>query len=252
MTQAFRTLFRRELGAYFLSPAGYLVIAIVLLLLGISFWGILKDLNVAELTDAPITEQFFVSYYFWMILLLTTPIITMRLFAQERTAGTFETLLTAPVRDLEIVLAKFSAALLFYLITWLPLSLHLWTVRRYSNDPTVLTWGSLLTTFLGVGLVGSAFVALGCLASALTRSQAVAAMLSYGFGVGLFLLGMRAVTGTSTGSFGSQFFEYLSLTDHLERFARGIVDTRPIVFYTSLTIFVLFLTHQAIRSQRWR
>ena len=252
MTLAFRTLVRRELGGYFLSSTGYLVMATVLVLLGMSFWGILEDLNVEELTDAPITEQFFVSYYFWMILLLTTPIITMRLFAQEKSMGTYETLLTAPVRDLEVVLAKFTAALLFYLVTWLPLAIHLGIVRRYSNDPAVLSVATLLTTLLGVSLVGSVFLALGCLASALTRSQPVAAMLSYGFCVGLFLLGLRNVYGSSSSGFGTRLFEYVSLTDHLERFARGIVDTRPVVFYLSLTAFVLFLTHQAVRSQRWR
>ena len=252
MTLAFRTLVRRELGGYFLSSTGYLVIATVLILLGLSFWGLLENLNVDELTDAPITEKFFVSYYYWMILLLTTPIITMRLFAHEKSTGTYETLLTAPVRDLEVVLAKFSAALLFYLATWLPLAIHLCIVRRYSNDPTVLSVRTLLTTYLGVSLVGSVFLAFGCLASALTRSQAVAAMLSYGFSVGLFLLGMQAVTAAPSSGFGMQFLDYVSMTDHLERFARGIIDTRPLVFYSSLTVFVLFLTHQAVRSQRWR
>lgn len=252
MTQAFRTLVRRELGGYFLSSTGYMVIATVLVLLGMSFWGILEDLNVDELTDAPITEQFFVSYYYWMILLLTTPIITMRLFAQERSTGTYETLLTAPVRDLEVVLAKFTASLIFYLVTWLPLAIHLAIVRRYSNDPSVLSVATLLTTYLGIALVGSVFLALGCLASSLTRSQAVAAILSYGFNIGLFLLGMRAVTRSPSDGFGARLFEYISLTDHLERFARGIVDTRPLVFYLTFTVFILFLTHQAVRSQRWR
>ena len=250
--QAFRTLVRRELSGYLLSSTGYLVIATVLFLLGMSFWDILEKLNVEELTDAPITEQFFITSYYWMILLLTTPIITMRVFALEKSSGTYETLLTAPVRDLEVVLAKFSAALLFYLITWLPLAIHLWVVRRYSNDPSVLNLPSLLTTFLGVGLVGSVFVSLGCLASALSRSQAVAAMLSYGFSIGLFLLGMRAVASSSSNSAATRFFEYVSMTEHLEAFARGIVDTRPLVFYASVTIFVLFLTHQTVRSQRWR
>src|ERR1041385_6407216 len=114
------TLVRRELGSYFMSFTGYIVIAVVLLLLGVSFVDITAKLS-EQPTDAPITEVFYMTLYFWLILLLTTPVITMRSFASEKFSGTYETLMTAPVRDLQVVLAKFTGALIFYLLAWLPL-----------------------------------------------------------------------------------------------------------------------------------
>src|SRR5687767_1637887 len=108
--QPFLTLTRRELASFFLSFAGYIIIASVLTLVGLSFWSMLEALR-GETTPAPLTELFFNTYYFWMILLLSFPVITMRLFALEKYSGTFETLMTAPVNDLEVVLAKFFAAI---------------------------------------------------------------------------------------------------------------------------------------------
>src|ERR1044071_2338959 len=110
------TLLRRELGSYFMSLTGYVVIASVLLLVGVSLVDVLAKLN-ANPTELPLTEFFYITLYFWMVLLLTAPVITMRSFALEKFSGTYETLMTAPVSDLQVVLAKFSGALVFFLIT---------------------------------------------------------------------------------------------------------------------------------------
>src|SRR5262250_1547103 len=118
--QPYLTLTRRELGAYFLSLTGYIIIAAVTFLLGLSFVVLLVKLE-QEPTPIPVTELFYVTQFFWLILLLAAPVITMRLFAQEKFSGTFETLMTAPVTDLQVVLAKFSAGLVFYTLMWLPL-----------------------------------------------------------------------------------------------------------------------------------
>ncbi|MBM3836824.1 MAG: hypothetical protein FJ398_02475 [Verrucomicrobia bacterium] len=249
--QVYLTLVRRELGGFFGSLTGYILMATVLLLLGLSFADMLAKLNV-EPTDAPVTEQFFVTVYFWLILLLTTPIMTMRTFAQEKFSGTYETLMTAPVADLPVVLAKFSGALLFYAITWLPLLIYLMLVRRYSNDPTLLQPGGLLATFLGILLVGALYLSLGCFASALTRNQIVAAMISYALGLGLFLLSLRSLMAAPGPGWTTKVFEYISMTEHLETFAAGLVDTRSVIYYTSLTAFFLFLTLRAVESRRWR
>jgi ABC-2 type transport system permease protein len=244
-------LVRRELGGFFSSLTGYVLMATVLLLLGLSFVDMLAKLNV-EPTDAPVTEQFFVTVYFWLILLLTTPVMTMRAFAQEKFSGTYETLMTAPVTDLPVVLAKFTGALLFYAITWLPLLFYLMLVRRYSNDPTLLQPGGLLATFLGILLVGALYLSLGCFASALTRNQIVAAMISYALGLGLFLLSLRSLMAAPGPGWPAKVFEYISMTEHLENFAAGLVDTRSVIYYTSLTVFFLFLTLRAVESRRWR
>jgi ABC-2 type transport system permease protein len=135
--QAYWTLVRRELGGYFSSLTGYVIIASVLLLLGFSFSDMLVKLNAMPM-HMPLTELFYSTLYFWLILLLTAPVITMRAFAFERFSGTYETLMTAPVSDWEVVLAKFSGTLLFYLITWLPLLGCIAVVRYYTGEPTLL------------------------------------------------------------------------------------------------------------------
>src|ERR1041384_7332234 len=117
--RAYWTLTRRDLAGYFLSLTGYVVIAATTFLVGLSFVDLIKQLQ-QEPTPMPVTELFYVTWFFWLILLLTTPVITMRLFALEKFSGTFETLMTTPVSDRQVVLAKFTAALVFYMVMWLP------------------------------------------------------------------------------------------------------------------------------------
>src|SRR5512137_2059552 len=118
--QVFWALVRRELGTQFYSWAGYVIIAGVLFLMGFSFASLLVQLN-GEPVDAPVTEVFYSTYYFWLILLTATPVITMRSLALEKYSGTFETLMTTPVGDWQVVLAKYTGAMLFYIIMWVPL-----------------------------------------------------------------------------------------------------------------------------------
>lgn len=249
--QAYWTLVRRELGTHFISWTGYVVISVVLLLLGISFVSLLVALN-QEATDRPVTELFYGSYYFWLILLLVTPAITMRSFAQEKSSGTFETLMTAPVNDLQVVLAKFTAAMLFYVILWLPLLGCLLVVRHFGNDPTAFDVGAVLSTFLGIFLLGGMYMALGCFASAITRSQVIAAMITFAVGVSLFLLSFLAMTFSTQPGLKAQLFNQVALIEQMQDFARGTVDTRPIVFYLSFTALFLFFTLKVVESRRWK
>ena len=249
--QVYLTLVRRELGGYFSSLTGYIIVTAVLLLLGLSFTDMLVKLN-DQPTDAPITEEFFITLYFWIILLLTAPIMTMRSFASEKFAGTYETLMTSPVGDVQVVMAKFTGALSFFAVTWLPLLVYLLIVRRYSNDPAILDWRVLMNTFFGILLIGSLFLSLGCLASAVTSSQIVAATISYGLGLGLFLLSLRALIAAPPTGWTVKVFNYISMTEHLRDFARGVMDTRHLVYYLSLTAFFLFLTVKVVESRRWK
>lgn len=249
--QVYWTLLRRELGSYFGSVTGYILVSAVLVLLGLSFVEMLTKLNV-EATEAPLTELFFVTFYFWIILLLTAPVMTMRSFASEKFSGTYETLMTSPVSDWAVVLGKFSGALLFYLLTWLPLLAYLLVVRRYSNASQGLEPAVLASTFLGLFLIGALYMALGCFASALTQSQTIAAMVGYALGLTLFLLSLRSLMAPPDAGWESQLFGYISMTEHMEDFARGIIDTRYLVFYSSLTLFFVFLTVKVLESRRWR
>ena len=249
--QAYLTLTRRELAAYFISLTGYVVIAGTLFLTGLSFAVLVSKLQEVS-TPMPVTELFFATPFFWLIVLLATPVITMRLFAHEKFSGTFETLMTAPVSDRQVVLAKFTAAWVFYLLMWLPLLGIIFLLRHFTNDPSALDTGAVGGAFLGIALQGGAFMAGGLFASALTRSQIVAAMICLAGGTSLFLLSFLGDHVNTDGGWVAQVFNYLNLFDYMADFARGVVDTRPVVFYLSLTLLFLFLTLRVVESRRWR
>jgi ABC-2 type transport system permease protein len=250
--QAYLTLTRRELGAYFVSITGYVIIALVTLLLGRSFVDLIETLG-SESTPMPLTEIFYQTFYFWIILLAVTPVITMRLFALEKFSGTFETLMTTPVTDLQVVLAKFTAAQIFYMITWLPLLACLFILRHFGSGSAGMDAGSLGGAFIGIFMLGCLFMSLGCLASALTRSQVVAAMVTLAGSIGLFALSFvphDLPAGSQTWQ--TKILARFTLIDQMHDFSRGVVDTRPVVLYASLTLLFLFLTLRVVESRRWK
>jgi ABC-2 type transport system permease protein len=249
--QAFFTLTRRELAGYFLSLTGYIILATALFLIGFSFVVLMVSLQ-QEPTLMPITEVFYNTQFFWLILLLATPVISMRLFALEKFSGTFETLMTAPVSDLQVVLAKFIAAIIFYLIMWLPLLACLVVVRHYTNDTSPFDFGIVGSTLLGILLLGALFISLGSCASALTRSQVTAAMISMAFGGSLFLLGVLAHQVPVQANWQAQVLGYLNFFEQMHNFSRGVVDTRPVILFVSFTLFFLFLTLRIVESRRWK
>jgi ABC-2 type transport system permease protein len=250
--RTFLTLLRRELGGFFLSPTGYVIIAAVTLILGLTFDVLITNLLGAEPQDMPITELFYASYMFWLIVLLISPVITMRLFAHEKYAGTFETLMTTPVNDVQVVASKFTASIIFYMVTWLPMLACLFVVRHFTNQHAALDAGMIGGMYLGIFLVGCLFLALGCFASSLTRSQMAAAMVSFVLGVGLFLISFLAQANITPTEWTGQALSYFNLFDQMHNFSRGMVDTKAVIFYISLTFLFLFLTLRVVESRRWK
>ena len=249
--QSFLTLTRRELATFFVSITGYVLIAAATFLIGLSFVVLLRNLG-SEPSLVPATELFYHTPFFWLLLLLAVPVITMRLFALEKYSGTFETLMTTPVNDLQVVLAKFIAALIFYVVMWLPMLGCLFIVHYYSNQPGVLDLGAVGATYLGIFLLGCLFLSLGCFASAITRSQMVAAMVSFAMGMTLFTVAFLAGKVDAPAGWQAQALGCFALFEQMNDFARGVVDTRPVIVYVSLTGFFLFLTLRAVESRRWR
>ncbi len=249
--RAYRALVRRELGAYFLSWTGYVVIAGVLLLLGASFAYLLTVLN-EEATDRPLTEVFYSTYLFWWILVLGAPVIAMRAFAQEKASGTFETLMTTPVSDAQVVLAKFTGAFLFYMLTWLPLLPCLLVVHHYSGEQALLDAATIGATFLGIFMIGCVYVAIGCFASSLTRSHLVAVMIGIAAGFSFFLLSYGSTVYAYQAGWKSKYFYHFSMIEHMNDFAAGVIDSRPLVLCLSLTCRFLLLTLKVVESRRWK
>ncbi|HUD84773.1 MAG TPA: ABC transporter permease [Candidatus Saccharimonadales bacterium] len=248
--QAYLTLTRRELGSFFYSWIGYVVIAGAVFLTGLSFVILLRQLQ-GEPTALPITEVF-LSLCYWLIVLFSAPIITMRLFALEKYSGTFETLMTAPVGDVAVVLAKFTAAIIFYMIMWLPLLACILVLRYFSRGSNLLDPGTLASTFLGIFLVGILYMAIGCFASSLTRSQIVAAMVSFAIGLAFFLASYLSDRFALQQTWQMEALNSICIVEQMKEFARGVVDTRYIVFYVTSSGFFLFLAYRVIESRRWK
>jgi ABC-2 type transport system permease protein len=249
--RVFCTLLRRELASLFLSITGYVIIAAASLIIGLDFVVLMFTLGTTS-SPMPVTELFYGTVVYWLIVLLIIPVITMRLFALEKFTGTFETLMTTPVSDMQVVAAKFTAAVVFYLIIWLPLLADLFVVQHFANQHSNLDVGTVGGMYLGIFLVGCLFLSLGCFASSLTRSQMAAAIVSFVLGVILFLLAFLAQMIEKPTGWQSQVLSYFDLFGQVHNFARGIVDTRAVIFYLSFTFFFLFLTLRVIESRRWK
>jgi ABC-2 type transport system permease protein len=248
--QAYLTLTRRELGHFFMSFMGYTVIAAAVFLIGLSFVSLTTKLQ-GEATVMPVTEIFFGSY-FWLILLFSVPIITMRLFAIEKASGTFESLMTTPVSDLQVVMAKFTAGLLFYMVVWTPLLVCIVLLRYFTHEPILFDAANVGSTYLGIALLGMLYIALGCFASSLTKNQIVAAMIAFAIGFSLFALSYLADQVAMKSDWTNETFKAMSIYAQMVDFSRGVVDSRYVVFYVSASAFFLFLTHRVVESRRWK
>ena len=176
----------------------------------------------------------------------------MRSFAMERASGTYESLMTAPVGDWEVVLSKFTGALVFYAILWIPLLVCSLVVRLYVGESAVLGPGPMFTSALGILLIGSLYMSMGCFASALTRNQAVAAVSSFAMGAALFFTGFFSYFTGDRSDWISQLARHVSLANHMESFSRGVIDLEATVFFISLTALFLYFTHKVVESRRWK
>ena len=180
-----------------------------------------------------------------VVCLFLVPMITMRLFAEEKKTGTIELLMTSPLTDLQIILGKFLAALLLYAVLLAITFLYFMLLFHYGNPD----WKPLLSGYLGLFLLGGCFMSLGILLSTLTKNQLVAGMLT--FGLFLMLWVIDWISDYSMGPAG-QVASYLALTTHLENFAKGVLDLRDTVYYLSVIGLGLFLTARSLESVRWR
>lgn len=244
------TLWRRELSAYFLSPMAYCVLVMFLILMGLSFSMLVTILAQGASSAGVMRVLLGESLFFWLALLLIVPVSTMRLFAEERRSGTIETLMTAPVDDVQVVLAKYLGALSFFVLLWIPTGLYAVLLARLSPHNAPMDWGSVLTAYLGVGCVGACYLSIGLFASAISRNQAVAAMICFSVLAALFFAGFMPYYARIP--WVQEFGRYTSSVIHMMEFSRGVVDTRPIVFYVTMTVWMLFATVKVVESRKWR
>jgi ABC-2 type transport system permease protein len=247
----FFTLLVRELCSYFYSPIAYIVLVFFLLVSGVDFYFQIGYMNQRPVQYS-VQEAFFNSIFFWFAFVLIFPLITMRLFSEEFKLGTIEPLMTAPVRDWQVVLSKFFGALIFYVILWLPTLLYFAIFEKITDQPAGNSAGAYWGSYLMLLLLGMFYLSVGCLASVLTKNQIIAAIISFCAITLLFFLGLVQFIMLEVSSETRQFLGYFSSIEHMGTFSRGVIDTRPIVLYVSMTIVMLSLTYQAFQSRKWR
>jgi len=238
---------QRELQAYFLSPLAYVVLTVFLLINGFVFWLIVSFLSDPRAAfGAPLELFFGQTFFFWLVLLFVVPVLTMRLISEERRSGTIEVLMTAPVTEGQIVIGKYLAAMLFYMALWAPTVVYALVIDRYGE----LDWGPVAAGYLGVVGIGALFLAVGVFATTLTRSQLVAALITFLILMPLFTFGLlESLTNSATLK---EVFGYLDVWQHMDEFGKGIVDTRRLVYYVSASLLLLFLAARSLELKKWR
>jgi ABC-2 type transport system permease protein len=247
----FSVLLGREVRGYFYSPIAYIVLFFFLLVAGVDFYFQISFMNQRQM-QYTVQEAFFNSIFFWFAFVLIFPLITMRLFAEEFKLGTIEPLMTAPVRDWQVVLAKFCGALVFYIVLWLPTLLYFVFFQKITHQTAAAAFGAYWGSYLMLLILGMFYISVGCFASVMTKNQIVAAIISFSAITLLFFLGLVQFILLDVSSATRSFLAYFSAIEHMGTFSRGIIDTRPIAFYLSMTVVMLFLTHQVFQSRKWR
>jgi len=246
---------RKELRSYFASPIAYILLTMFAVIMGFFFWnalgyfvfmgmesqmrGEMYPMNVNEQVIRPLLSNMSV------IGLFLIPLITMRLFAEEKRSGTIELLATSPVRDTEIILGKWLAAVVMYGCMMLLAGLNFLFLFKYGNPD----WKPLAIGYLGLLLQAAALLAIGTFISTLTKNQIVAGAVT--FGVCLLLWVLEWVSGYESSTW-AQVMSYMSVITHYESFAKGVLDSKDAIYYLTLTLFALFLTARSMESLRWR
>ena len=247
--RSFFILWRKELAGYFLSPVAYATMTFFLAVMGTVFY-FLVGLLASGVPGVGVLNLMFGSPFYWMAQMIVVPLLTMRLFAEERRMGTLETLLTAPVTDGQVVGAKFAGVLTFYIIMWIPTVIFLYSLRWFSAEAPVIDPGMLGTAYLGVFLGGSMFLAMGLLCSLTTANQIIAAIACFMMLIVVFFTGFIEFVLPVKNA--PVFADLLSPHRHLLEFSRGIMDTRSVVLYVSGSFFFLFTSVRILEARRWK
>ncbi len=249
--RTFLILLTRELKSFFYSPIAYVVLFYFLLLMGFNAWALISVMN-GYPVETTIVQQFFEGALFWFPFVLTFPLITMRVFSEEFRMGTIETLTTAPVQDWQIILSKLFGTFFFSALLLVPSLVFFAMFSRISGHATATATGAYWTTYLLLMLIGLFYCSIGCLASALTKDQINAAMVSFTTITLLLFLGfIFDITGVTSPA-ARELQSYISPINHMRDFSKGIIDSRPVVFYLSMATLVTFFTFQVFQYRKWK
>ena len=246
-------LARKELRSYFASPIGYVIVGLFALLFGYFFYAYLgffvrSSEQMMQSGRTPNVNQDMIRGVLLnsaVIILFIMPMITMRTYSEEKRSGTIELLLTSPLTDVQIILGKFLGAMGLYAVM-LAVTLVYIAILFFLGNPE---WKPVLAGYLGLLLMGGCFVSVGLLISSLTKNQIVAGVVTFAVFLMLWVINW---IGENSGPTTREIVSYLSITEHFDDFARGVIDTKHVIYYLSFITFGLFLTAKSVDSERWR
>ena len=234
-------ILKKEFNSFFASPIAYLVIGVFLLVNGLFLWVFKDDLNILNAGFADLNNFFLVAPW---ILLFLIPAITMKSFADELNSGTIETLKTKPITDWQIVLGKFSASLLLIVIALAPTLTYAYTILQLGNPVGNLDIGSTLGSYIGLLFLAATYTSIGLFTSTFSKNQIVAFIL--GVFITFFLFyGFDAIASLFSNGYSVQLF---GINEHFKSISRGVVDTRDVLYFASVTSFFLLLTKNQLRN----
>ena len=239
---AIYSIFKRELGTYFNSPVAYVVVILFLVITGALFWlNYFQQINLLELRSFFAQAPLFLAFF--------APAMTMGLLASEKQRGTLELMMTMPVSDLQIVVGKFLAAVFLLAVVFAMTLPYPITLSMLASEfDASLDWGATMAGYLGLLLLGSAYAAIGLMASSWTKDQVVAVLVAFSICFGLYLL--EAIVGRPTGG-AAALLEYLSTASHFKNISRGVVDVADVVYYLSIIGVSLVAAQSSISARRW-
>jgi ABC-2 type transport system permease protein len=240
-------LLKKELANFFSSVIGYIVIIIFLLITGLFLWVFPSDFNILEYGYAQMDGLFVVGPYVFLFLI---PAISMRSFADENKSGTIELLLTKPITDFTIIMAKFGAAFILLVIALIPTLSYYFSVNYLGFPLGNIDSGAVFGSYIGLLLLGTAFIAIGLFASSITSNQVVAFILAV-FLSGFFYTGFEFIYQLDWFGSADLIIKSIGIFEHYSSVSRGVVDTRDLIYFLSLISLFLFLTKFSLQSRKW-
>jgi ABC-2 type transport system permease protein len=249
--KTFSTLLGREVKSFFYSPIAYVVLFFVLILTGWNFYAGISMLNRGP-NEVTVVEAFFNTVIFWISFLLVFPLITMRTFSDEFRMGTIEPLMTAPVSEWQVVLAKFFGVLIFYVTLWAPSFTYFAAFQMITKQEAAIAPGAYYGSYVLLLVMGMFNISIGCFASALTKEQINAAIISFSAITLCFFAGLLSIIANITDPRMKDINSYISAVEHMGDFSKGMIDSRPIIWYLSMTVLMLIATFQVFQYRKWK
>jgi ABC-2 type transport system permease protein len=240
-------LLLKEINSFLNSLIGYIVIAVFLLTIGLFMWIFPGELNVIDSGYANIDSLFSITPWVYMLLV---PAVTMRLFSEEKKTGTIELLLTRPLTEMQVVMAKYLSGVILVLISLLPTIIYCFTIYAISFPVGNIDTGSIMGSYIGLLLLGAGFVAIGLFASAISDNQVVSFIIAF-FLCLLCYTGFELASTLSKIPYLSNILFNLGVHAHYVSMSRGVVDTRDLIYFFSLIFIFLFSTRTVIESRKW-